>query len=1599
MANKKLQITPVVDATQAVSGFDQIIKSAKEMGDQVRKSGKDGSDGLTQLPLTAEKAAKAYGTLESQIIRSTARIKASVEGTGRVGELANLAFAKGLDPAQFEPGLRKLYELQSAQKAVNAGFNDMGMSAKQTTAALRQVPAQFTDIIVSLQGGQNPMQVLLQQGGQLKDVFGGAGVAARALGGYVLGLVNPFTLAAAAVAAIGYGFFKGAEEAQAFNKALVLSGNAAGTTVGQLTAMAERMDALGTTQGKASEALVQFVNAGVKGADGLERFTLAAIRLEGVGGDAVEKTAKAFADLGKDPLQASIKLNESTNFLTVSIYEQIKALTEQGRTVEAARVAQDSYAEAIEGRVPQIIERLGYVERAWRGIKGASKEAADAIAGIGRDNSPQQDIARALARKSEIDGPTPFKRIGPGDFVASIADPEGLKTRLRAEQDQIIATANRRLLIESEITAQQSAQAVQVKAIAEFDQAGLQYRTKAKQQADEERLARQQALDAGLSDERLQARLLEIRNKYAEKEKAPKLDNSAAKALEQEAALLEKLAGLSGTYYKDLQDRFKLFESGKLSLEDYQKAVTKLNAEQPFSREAEAAAKEQAKLAKEAGDEWLKGADAYAKWLAELNKGGDAAAKQALALQDESEAAGIAAAKNITLAQAIEEVNIARLQDKRDASASDQERAALDREISERRKLIAEIGNSAARKASEDALKSVDKFLDPAKAEDFGAALTKAFDGAGNSISKMVNLLGIAGQKQAAIAKEQENVNKIQGPENQAKKLAAQQELNRRSQRESLELYAGLTGAAKGFFEEGTKGYKALEIAETAFRAYQLASDFEKGLSAATVAVASQAQGEPYTAWARMAAMAATMASLGYQISNFSGSGPAGGGDGAKIATGAGTVLGDAEAKSESVTRSIDLLGDTAQLQLRTQSGMLDALRSIEARIGGITNQVLRSGTATGDVASAFGITTGKTSPKIVDNFFTGGGNGPSLLMGNLIRSLFNTKTNITGSGLSAGPQSVESILGSGFNLQNFADVNSKSKFFGITVSNKNSTEYQAADPALSRQFGLVFQDFANALSLAADPLGLALNDVKDRINAFTVDIGKIDLKDLTGEEIAEKLGAILGAAADNLATSAIPGLLEFQRVGEGYFETTIRVAAGVETAGAALDLLGITAVSFGDVARKQGDVAAEIVRQSIAGFESLDGSLSSIGEIIKTLDGSADDLAQTYTALIDVRDVLMSVGESGDALTATMIRGAGGIDALQDSLSNYFADFFSDQERTSAQLAQLSADFARIGVQTIPTTREQFRALVESIDTSTDAGQKFFSQVIGLAGAFADAVPATEALESAVKSLDYVMTESGRFDAKKFAAEVSNVTADDIRVAVGLDANSPITAGGATGLTREQWDALSPNQANFAVGTSTFMGAIANSIAASRLSNPPANPAPETLRGNVDGPSDDAAQRELEALKSLTDALKSLDEQLGGFIDDLKFGADSFLSPEQQFFESRAALESVVKQARLGDQAAAEQVTARAQDFVEANRSYFGSSQQGTDNLAAMVAELQSLRAQNAKLIDTAEHGNRINSRGFEQVADAAGEGAELTGHALTRARLLAQRSVGFES
>lgn len=296
-----------------------------------------------------------------------------------------------------EKSLDELAAKARQAEAATAGFTKQtdaaGMSAKATAAALRGVPAQFTDIFVSLQGGQAPLTVLLQQGGQLKDMFGGVLPAARALGGYVLSLVTPFTAAAAAVAALGVTYYRGGQEAVEYQKALILTGRSAGLTADQLGSMAKQVSATVGTTGAAAEVLTQLASSGSVVSTSFEGVTEAALSMRQATGRAVEETIADFVKISKDPVASAKELNEQYGFLTASVYSQIVALKQQGDTTGAAKLLTDTYIDTIKNRSSEVTENLSIWEHGWKRLTNEIARTVDATSNIGRDMPLAQRIA------------------------------------------------------------------------------------------------------------------------------------------------------------------------------------------------------------------------------------------------------------------------------------------------------------------------------------------------------------------------------------------------------------------------------------------------------------------------------------------------------------------------------------------------------------------------------------------------------------------------------------------------------------------------------------------------------------------------------------------------------------------------------------------------------------------------------------------------------------------------------------------------------------------------------------------------------------------------------------------------------------------------------------------------------------------------------------------------------------------------------------------------------------------------------------------------------------------------------------------------------
>lgn len=218
----------------------------------------------------------------------------------------------------------------------------------------------------------------------------GAGAGAGAAG--LLAILGPMALATAAVGGLAYAYYKGSEEQDNYNKSLILTGNYAGTSAGQLADVARQVSATVGTTGAAASALAQLAGSGKIASGSFQEIAEAALEMEKATGKSVDSTIAEFVKIADDPVAAAKSLNDQYHFLTASVYSQIVALKEQGDTIGATKLLTDTYADTIKDRSSQIIQNLSLWERAWKGVGDETKKTLDALSNIGRADSAQKQI-------------------------------------------------------------------------------------------------------------------------------------------------------------------------------------------------------------------------------------------------------------------------------------------------------------------------------------------------------------------------------------------------------------------------------------------------------------------------------------------------------------------------------------------------------------------------------------------------------------------------------------------------------------------------------------------------------------------------------------------------------------------------------------------------------------------------------------------------------------------------------------------------------------------------------------------------------------------------------------------------------------------------------------------------------------------------------------------------------------------------------------------------------------------------------------------------------------------------------------------------------
>lgn len=1154
----------------------------------------------------------AFGNASTKSMRETARETARAEkaGEGMVRALGRQATEFGKTRSEIrtmnaelravEAESRGLTELAGRIRAVSAEMNrleassvNVGQSTNKAGAGLRIIAMQMPDVIQGLLTGQKPMQVLIQQGGQVYQASQSAGVGLRAMGASLVALAVPFlpVIALLGAATAGFALFNREINRGVSNEELT---RGLGKTAEQAEVAEKQLKKLREetiTWGDTASALFSVVGEDIKksfvsdmkdmGSDVKalldDMTTYGRIALAGLYAGAVG-TKRYLAELSKPGAISGLLLGGDGQALLKRSYgaaydEANKYLTSLG-----SRVREEAKKNA---RI-RIGEEYGLPDKPKK------------------DSHADQLAREAEAIERQIDNLYKLSdAYGVSGAAALIAE-----ARVKAESAAIKKRADIDAAVDRQIRL----------SIAERVKAGAQ---SAAAMRDEAMI--QASVNSAVRDGSVAAR-------------------DAQQVMRDRMADLPLLAALEAAHTLKGKEGVRAVEAAEKALDAQRKAQSGLN------------------------DERMRGQ------LIQMNQSND---RQLAVLREELRLVGAT--------DAVRASSLARLRAEQEMEGRTGPDAAK-----YVRDMVA-IADTQAQiqlqtQATNDALAHQGLMFDTIaiNAADAARGMSDAFGEAGRALGDMGAIFAghIADQQRLTAARDAE-LKALVDLDDQKLKAQRTAQINDlfalRSSAAQIGMYGDMTAAAKGFFDEKSKGYALLSIAEKAFRAVEfamsvkamaqdaietgakIASTVARTAVRATEAVVNAIASLPFPAnIAAGAATAGALAALGVSVvSSFGGSSR----DKLQKANdGSGSVLGDTKAQSESIKRSIDQLREVDTLTNAFAGEMAASLRSIDNQIGGVASAIVRGG----DINASAGVNEGFKTNAVGSVL-----KATIPIFGGALASLFGSTTSVIASGLSAQSQTLGSILSGGFDAQTFSDVEKKKKFLGIVTGKSYSTQYGNADPELEGQFTLLLKSFSSAIGAAAGPLGEATDAVQARLNGFVVSIGKIDLKGLTGEQIQEKLSAVFGKAADDMADAAFPGIARFQQVGEGAFETLVRVASTVEAVTASLDQLGLASRALG-IDAKVG-IAAQ--------FDS--------------------------------------------------------VSAMTSAADAYFRAFYTPAEQNAARMSQLNGVFVRLGT-TMPATIDAFRALVDAQDLTTAAGQSTYATLLQIAPAFADLKSALDGAKSA---------------------------------------------------------------------------------------------------------------------------------------------------------------------------------------------------------------------------------------------------------------------------
>ncbi|MGK3194865.1 phage tail tape measure protein [Enterobacter soli] len=276
--------------------------------------------------------------------------------------------------------------LPEALSRQEAAARRAGISVGQYSAAMRTLPAQFTDIATQLAGGQSPFLILLQQGGQIKDQFGSVQGALSGVGEYIrsmVGIINPTTIALGGligtVGLLAAAAYNSSEQFDQVARSVIMMGGAGFASMQQLNQAAEEVAGkTNTSISSTVDTLVTLNDTGKYTASQMKQISTSITLMGKAGSD----TKTAMADFGKivsDPVKGLASLNEQYGFVDEAMMKHIIQLRKQKGEQAAVTEAIELFAGVMTKRAEETNKATDNIGQSWQWLKKTASDTFDDI--------------------------------------------------------------------------------------------------------------------------------------------------------------------------------------------------------------------------------------------------------------------------------------------------------------------------------------------------------------------------------------------------------------------------------------------------------------------------------------------------------------------------------------------------------------------------------------------------------------------------------------------------------------------------------------------------------------------------------------------------------------------------------------------------------------------------------------------------------------------------------------------------------------------------------------------------------------------------------------------------------------------------------------------------------------------------------------------------------------------------------------------------------------------------------------------------------------------------------------------------------------------